>query len=40
MPVLREDLLPTPGKKYVLVDTEEFTAEIDRTQQMALQVLN
>jgi len=40
VPVLREDLVPTPGKKYVRVDLEEFTVEVDRTQQMALEVLN
>ncbi len=38
--VLREDLVPTPGKKYARVDSEEFTVEIDRTQQIALEVLN
>lgn len=40
VPVLREDLVPTPGKTYVRVDLEEFTVEIDKTQQIALQVLN
>ena len=40
VPVLREDMTMTPGKKYPRVDLESFTIEIDRTQQIALEVLN
>lgn len=40
VPIIREDLVPTPGKHYARVDLEEFTIEIDKTQEIASRVLN